>query len=200
MTKERSFVMLKPEVAKRQLVGKIISRLEESGLKLVAMKLVKPTPTMVENHYPSDNEWLISVGNKSIGGYKKLGMDITKEMKTNDPLEIGKIIKGWLIKYVSSSPVVAMVWEGNRAIDIIRKLAGNTEPLSADSGTVRGDFAFDSFEHANRQFRALFNMMHASATTEEAKNEISLWFNQSEIFDYKTGIDLIWKDLLEKIK
>ncbi len=200
MAQERTFVMLKPEVAKRQLVGEIIGRLEKTGLKLVALKMVRPTPEMVAKHYPSDEGWLTRVGHKTINGYAKLGIDLVKEMGTDNPLEIGKTIKNWLVKYISSGPVVAMVWEGNRARDIVRKLAGETEPLSAGPGSIRGAVSFDSFEHANRQFRALFNIIHASETEEEAKNEIALWFGESELQDYKTGTELVWESVMEKMK
>lgn len=200
MKQERTFVMIKPEGVKRQLIGDVIKKLEKTGLKLVAMKLVQATPEMVEKHYPSDEGWLTRVGGKTIKGYEKLGIDLAKEMGTTDPLELGKIIKSWLVKYMSSSPALAMIWEGNRARDIVRKIAGETQPLSAASGALRGDFSIDSFEYANRQFRALFNLIHASETKEEAENEMSLWFNENEIVDYTTGFELVWNDLLEKIK
>ena len=182
---ERTFVMVKPDGVMRGLVGEVISRLERAGLKLVAIKMVKPTPKKVEGFYPSSREWLKSVGEKSMRGYEKLGIDISREMGTKDPVEIGRIIKSWLVKYVSSGPCVAMVWEGNRAIEKVRAIVGFTEPFSAAAGTIRGDFSPDSFENANREFRSLFNIVHASGNEEEARHEIKYWFAREEICEYE---------------
>ena len=195
MAKERTFVMVKPDGVMRGLVGEVISRLERAGLKLVAIKMVWPTKEKVAGFYPSSEEWLRSVGEKSMKGYEKLGIDIAKEMGTSDPVEIGKIIKGWLVKYVSSGPCVAMVWEGNRAIEKVRAIVGFTEPFSAAPGTIRGDLSPDSFEWANREFRSLFNIIHASGNKEEAEHEISYWFSEEEIFSYENAAELVWKKI-----
>ena len=104
------------------------------------------------------------------------------------------------MKYISSGPVVAMVWEGNRARDIIRKVVGLTEPQSAGAGTIRGNLSFDSYEYANRDFRSLFNITHASETEEEAKHEVAYWFTEAEIQDYNTGTDLVMEELKKNIK
>ena len=200
MAKQTSFVMIKPDGVRRQLVGEVVRRLEASSLKMVGMKMVHPKPEQVEKFYPSDEGWLTRVGGKTMKGYEKLGIDIKKEMGTDDPLELGKTIKSWLVKYISSGPVVTMVWEGNRAREIIRKLLGYTEPLSADAGTVRGDLFVDSFEHANREFRSLFNVMHASETEDEAKHEIACWFTQDELVTYKTGAQMVWDDMKKLVK
>ncbi|HDR53595.1 MAG TPA: nucleoside-diphosphate kinase [archaeon] len=200
MAIQRSFVMLKPEAVRRQLVGEIVGRLEKAGLKLMAMKMVTPTAEKVKGFYPTDDDWLTRVGGKTIKGYEKLGIDLEKEMGTKDPLQLGKTIKSWLVKYISSGPVVAMVWEGNRARELIRKMVGNTEPFSAETGTVRGDLSFDSFENANREFRSLFNLIHASETEDEASHEIAYWFTESELQGYKTGTDLVWDELKKSVK
>ena len=189
---ERTFMMIKAEAVMRGLSGEIIKRIESTGLKLVAMKMARPDSKKVEGFYPSDEGWLKTVGNKSITGYKKIGLDIEKEMKTSDPLEIGKIIKSWLIKYISKGPVIAMVWEGNRAAEMGRKIVGFTEPFSAKPGTIRGDMAPDSFELANKDFRSLFNAIHASGNADEAKEEIAYWFNKDEIQNYKNGTEMVW--------
>lgn len=200
MANQRSFVMVKPDGVRRQLVGSVIERLEKTGLKMVAMKMVHPKPEQVEEFYPSDEGWLSRVGGKTMKGYEKLGIDIKKEMGTDDALEIGKTIKSWLVKYISGGPVVAMVWEGNRARDIIRKLVGNTEPQSAAAGTIRGDMFVDSFECANREFRSLFNIVHASETEQEAENEISCWFTKDDFLDYQTGTEMVWEAMKASAK
>jgi len=193
--KERTFVMVKPDGVMRGLVGEVISRLERAGLKLVAIKMVKPDEETVENFYPSSREWLKSVGEKSIKGYEKLGIDIGKELGTRDAAKIGRIIKNWLVKYVSSGPCVAMVWEGNRAIEKVRAIVGFTEPFSASPGTIRGDFSSDSFENANREFRSLFNIVHASGNKEEAEYEISYWFKEDEIVEYENSAEMVWNKI-----
>ncbi len=193
MAVERTFVMVKPDGAMRGLVGEVIARFERAGLKLVGIKMAVPSPEKVEGFYPSSEEWLRSVGEKSKSGYEKLGINIEDEMGTGDPVEIGKTIKSWLVKYISKGPVVAMVWEGNRAAEMGRKLVGFTEPFSAAPGTVRGDYTPDSFELANREFRSLFNMIHASGDADEAKEEIKYWFSPEELVSYKTGTEMVWE-------
>ncbi len=199
MAVQRTFVMVKPDGVKRGLVGEVIRRLEQAGLKLVAIKMVWPTPEKVAGFYPSSEEWFASVGSKTMKGYEKLGIDVKAEFGTNDPVEIGKVIKSWLVKYVSSGPCVAMVWEGNRAIEKVRALVGFTEPFSAAPGTIRGDFSPDSFEYANREFRSLFNIVHASGNEEEARHEISYWFSEEEIFSYKNAAELVWEEMKKKV-
>jgi len=193
---ERTFIMIKPDAVMRGLIGDIIGKFERVGLKLVGMKMARPDEKKVEGFYPSDEGWLGAVGNKSKEGYKKLGMDLAKEMGTDDAVEIGKVIKGWLLKYISAGPVVAMVFEGNRAAEMSRQIVGFTEPFSAVPGTVRGDFSTDSFELANRDFRSLFNVIHASGNAEEAATEIKYWFSDNELFDYQTGTEMV----IEKLK
>ena len=84
-----------------------------------------------------------------------------------------------------SGPIVAMVIEGFHAIDMVRKLAGNTLPVFAEMGTIRGDYSVDSPAIANVEGRAIKNIMHASETPDEAANEIKLWFpDESELHDY----------------
>jgi len=81
-------------------------------------------------------------------------------------------------------PVIAMVLEGIEAVELGRKLVGETEPKKAAPGTIRGDFAHISFEHAAKHDVAVPNVIHASGNTEEANSEIEHWFSESELFDY----------------
>lgn len=87
---------------------------------------------------------------------------------------------------ITMGPVVAMVLEGVEAISIVRKLVGPTEPKAAPPGTIRGDFAHVSYGHADEQKIGVKNVIHASANEKDAKNEIALWFKDSELHDYET--------------
>jgi nucleoside-diphosphate kinase len=182
---ERTFVLIKPDAVQRGLIGEIISRFEKTGLKVVALKMVKPTKEQALKFYPSDEQWLISVANKSLTVYKQLGLDPKKDFATDDPVEIGKIIKDWLADFLASGPCVAMVIEGNRAVEVVRKIVGATRPYEAEPGTIRGDFSTDSPELANILKRPLRNLVHAADSKEVAEKEIKFWFNDNEIINYK---------------
>ena len=180
---ERTFVMVKPDGVERGIIGQVITRLEQRGLKIIAMKMVKPTLEHIDKHYPTDEAWISRLGDKGFNVFKELGLDPKEVMGTDNNLEAGKMVRGWLISYMVEAPVVAMVVEGFHARDMVRKIAGNTLPSKADIGTIRGDFSCDSPASANTEMRAIKNIMHASETVEEAKNEIAHWFSEDEIFD-----------------
>jgi nucleoside-diphosphate kinase len=182
---ERTFVLIKPDAVQRGLIGEIIARFEKTGLKIVALKMVKPTKEQALKFYPSDEQWLISVANKSLTVYKQLGLDPKKDFGTDNPVEIGKIIKDWLADFLASGPCVAMVIEGNRAVEVVRKIVGATRPYEAEPGTIRGDFSTDSPELANILKRPLRNLVHAADSKEVAEKEIKFWFNDNEIISYK---------------
>jgi nucleoside-diphosphate kinase len=182
--KERTFCMVKPDGVKRGLIGEIIGRFEQRGLKVVALRMEKPEHRKVDDHYPKSEEWIRRVGEKTLKTYEKYGYDARAELGTTDPLEIGKQVRGWLIGFMTSAPIVKMVVEGVHAIDMVRKLCGETMPSGADVGTIRGDYSVDSAALANKEKRAVFNIVHASETTEEAEHEISHWFAPDEIQDY----------------
>jgi len=177
--------MIKPDGVQRALVGECLRRFERAGLKLVALKMVKTTKAFVEKHYPVDEKWLRALGDKTINFYKEQGLDISKDMGSTDNLELGKTIKKWLCEFISSGPVVAMAWEGPHAIEQARKLCGNTLPVLAAPGTIRGDFSVDSSYQSNIGKRPIHNLIHASGNKEEAENELALWFKKEEFFEYK---------------
>ena len=81
---------------------------------------------------------------------------------------------GDLIEFITSSPIVAMVFAGEGAIETIRKAMGATDPAKAETGTIRRDFGSD-IQH---------NVVHGSDSTETAEKEIKLFFTGEEIFDY----------------
>lgn len=183
--KERSLVFLKPDGVARGLVGEVISRFERAGLKLVGMKMIWPTPEFLARHYPKDETFLKTIGGKTKEAFASYGLDVKRETGTDDALEIGNQVRGWLIKYVSSGPVVAFVVEGIHAISVVRKLVGDTLPFRAAPGTIRGDFSIDSPTVANLARRPVHNLIHASGSIEEAAFEIPLWFRDQELFDYE---------------
>ena len=181
---ERTFVMIKPDGVQKQIIGEVISRFERCGLKVIALKMFTPTREQMHNHYPQDDVWKSRLGEKTLGTYEKYGVDPKEELGTNDKLEIGEMVRGWVLDYMISAPVVQMIIEGGHAIDLVRKLGGATLPVFADCGTIRGDYSVDSPAIANKEKRAVKNIMHASETPEEAENEIKLWFNENEINTY----------------
>ncbi|MFH0912164.1 MAG: nucleoside-diphosphate kinase [Patescibacteria group bacterium] len=173
---EKTFVMVKPDGIKRGLVGEVIATFERSGLKLAAIKMLQPERGLVEKHYPSADQWLGGVGQHTVDGCAELGMDVIKEFGTADPIEIGKMVKVWLVDFITSGPVVAMIWEGPLAVSNVRRLCGNTLPNKAEAGSIRGKYGLDSAVLANAEKRPVFNLVHASGNVEEAKTEINLWF------------------------
>jgi nucleoside-diphosphate kinase len=188
---ERTLVIIKPDAIQRSLVGEIIKRYEQIGLKLVASKMLVPTPEQVEQHYTLDPEWRRVTGEKTIKGYKDKGLKPPQE----DPLEVTRVILQNLKKYMSSGPVIAMIWQGAHVIKIVRKLTGGTEPLTSDVGTIRGDYVLDSYSMSDADDRAIRNLVHASGSVEEAEKEINHWFKPEEIIGYNLVQDKILYDV-----
>lgn len=183
---QRTFTMVKPDGVLRGLVGEIVLRLEKAGLKVVAMKMLSPTKEQIIAHYPmSDQAWVDRLGDKGLNTFKELELDAKEHLGSDDRSVVGRAVAESLVGYMTSGPVIAMVIEGLQAIEMVRKLAGHTLPSKAAVGTIRGDFSVDTPAVANVQGRALHNLFHASETTEEAANEIALWFKPEEIHSYK---------------
>lgn len=180
---ERTMVIIKPDGPQRSLIGEIIKRYERSGLKLIAMKMLIPTEEMAIKHYyeVGGDAWLEEVGRKARENYEKKGLQ--SPFKTN--MENGQAIMKSNAKYLSSGPVVAMIWQGNQAAALVRKITGGTEPLSSDVGTIRGDFTLDTYQMADFDNRSIRNLIHASGNTEEAEKEIPIWFKEEEVLNYK---------------
>ncbi len=182
---EKTVLIVKPDGVKRGLIGEIISRVEKRGLKIIALEMFQPTREQIDGHYPKDKAWIRRLGEKSLNTYKEHGMDAKEELGTEDPAEIGEKVRKWLIDFLTSGPIVKMVVKGIRAVDMVRKIAGSTMPTGAEMGTIRGDFSVDDAAAANRDKRAVHNIIHASETPEEAEHEIEFWFAPEEIYDYK---------------
>ncbi len=178
---ERTLVIIKPDGVQRTLIGEVIKRYERTGLKLVGIKMLVPTPEMIEKHYTLDPNWRRITGEKTIASYEKKGL----KPPSTDPLEITARILANLKKYMTSGPVIAMVWQGAHAVPVVRKITGGTEPLTSDIGTIRGDFVLDSYQMSDGDGRSVRNLIHASGTVPEAELEIAHWFKPEELTDYR---------------
>jgi len=138
---ERSLVLIKPDAMQRGLVGTIINRIEEVGLKPVAAKMLHMDKELARRHYAIHKD---------------------------------KPFFNSLVNYITSAPIIAIIFEGKNAVEVIRKIMGATDPAKAEAGTIRGDFGLD-IEH---------NTIHGSDSTKTANEEISLFFRGDEIFGY----------------
>jgi nucleoside-diphosphate kinase len=179
---EKTLVLLKPDAVQRGLVGEIINRFEKAGLKMLAAKMVTPSPDLANRHYPTDRrEFIEGMGHKSLETYREAGMNPKAELGTEDAHEIGLKIQGWMVNFITSGPVMAIVLEGQGAIKRVRELAGHTVPAKAEPGTIRGDYSDDTPTLANKEQRPIMNLVHASGDKAEADLEINLWFTPDEL-------------------
>jgi nucleoside-diphosphate kinase len=155
-TIQRSLILFKPDAMERGLVGEILQRFERVGMKIVGMKMIQPTHEDASKHYRED---------------------IAERH--------GEHVRNLMINMLTSSPVIAIVLEGIEAVEVVRKMIGSTEPKSSAPGTIRGDYAHVSFKHANAsETKDLNNLIHGSATLEEAEQEINIWFNPEELLEH----------------
>ena len=154
---EQTFVAIKPDAVQRGLIGKVIQRFEDAGLKIIGMKMVWIDKDFAKQHYTED---------------------IAKRR--------GENVRNWLLDFITQGPVVAMVIEGVEAIELVRKMVGSTEPKSAAPGTIRGDLTHVSFGMADQQSKTIPNVVHASGNKEDAEHEVKLWFGIEELHKYKT--------------
>ena len=191
--KQRTFVMLKPDAVQRSLIGEMIKRIERTGLKLVGLKLAVCDEKRLLEHYAKNDAWYLKKGLGIVDGMKSRGEEITRE-----PIEYGKDIVRALVKFMMVGPVVQMVWEGNEAMVVVKKIAGTTEPSTSDVGTLRGDFTIDSYNLANMDNRAARNLIHITDPAdgvEEANREIAIWFQESELLSYRLLVDEMLYDV-----
>ena len=188
--KEYSYVMIKADGVQRSLVGEITKRFEQANLKMVGTKMFVPDRARATEHYGKDDEWCIEKGQLTIDNLKAAGLPVEK-----DALEYGRAIVDQLLDYITAGPVVAMVWEGHQAVNVIKKLVGGTQPTTSDVGTIRGDFTIDSYELANLQERAVRNLIHCTGESHESEFEVNLWFGKDEIMDYVHVNDVMLYDV-----
>lgn len=187
---ERSFVIVKPDGVQRSLIGEILSRFERTGLKLVSLKMMMLDSDRIWKHYDKDDEWFLKKGERIAADRAAAGLSAEKE-----PIEYGKDIIRALDKYMTSGPVVVMVWEGNSAVAVVTKLVGETAPASSDVGTIRGDLTIDSYEIAAVDDRAVRNLIHCSDTPENAEKEIAMWLSEDEVLKYRLLNEAILYDV-----
>jgi nucleoside-diphosphate kinase len=173
---EKTLVILKPDAVMRGITGEILTRFERAGLKIVAMKMVYADEKLAGTHYMNDEEYLKSIGEKTLKSYEKKGTPLNKTA-----LELGTLIRQWLISYMQMGPVIVLVLEGHNAVAHVRKVVGPTAPADGAPGTIRGDYSIESYTMADKLERPLQNLIHASGAVDEATREISIWFKPEEI-------------------
>ncbi len=177
---ERTLVLMKPDAVDRQLVGRILQRFEDVGLKIVGMKMIQVTKELANKHYLVENFLKGSTVKNTRASYEKRGIKLEK---TDE--QIASDIQGLLVDFLQELPIISFVLEGPHAIEIVRKLLGGTEPRTALPGTIRGDFFMDSYMVADKKGRPIRNLIHASGNAEEAAYEVALWFPEKELFNYQ---------------
>ncbi len=183
---EQTLVLLKPDAIQRSIIGKIITRFEDVGLKIMGMKMAFASEDLAKEHYHLDEAWALSVFQKTKAFYDKE----KKKFPYKDHLDLGTTVQKWNISFLREGPVIALVLQGPHAVEIVRKMIGSTEPRQAAPGTIRGDFALvESYALADAKKRVLRNLIHASNTPENARREIALWFDNKELHAYIKELD-----------
>lgn len=155
---QQTLIIFKPDAIQRGIVGEILTRFERVGLKIVGTKMISPTKDQFFEHYEN-------IG-KMVSRRGQTAFDAT-------------------VNYMLLGPVIAMVLEGIDSVDLVRKMVGTTEPKSANVGTIRGDYSHSSFSYADTVGKSVFNLIHASGNSEEAKQEINYWFSDNELYEYQ---------------
>jgi nucleoside-diphosphate kinase len=188
--KERTFVIVKPDGVQRGLVGEITRRFENTGLKIVGMRMAVLPEDLLWKHYDKDDAWFLKKGTKIAEDRAAAGMSVDKE-----PIEYGKDIIRALVKYMTVSPVVMMALEGNQAVAVVKKLVGETEPATSDVGTIRGDLTIDSYAICAVDDRAVRNLIHCSDEVDNANKELAMWFPETDLYSYRHVQDEILYDV-----
>lgn len=154
---QRTLILFKPDAVQRGIVGKILTRFERVGLKIIGTKMIFPNKEHYHKHYEGIGKMVTRRGEKAFD---------------------------MALEFMTQGPVIAMVLEGVESVELVRKLVGGTEPKSALPGTIRGDYSHMSFGYADEHNVGIPNLIHASGSVEEAKQEIEHWFADHEIYDY----------------
>jgi nucleoside-diphosphate kinase len=159
---ERTLIILKPDALQRGIVGEVLTRFERVGLKIVGCRMLEPDYDHYYHHYENISKMISRRGQEAF--------DVT-------------------LKEMQKGPVIAFVLEGVEAVTLVRKLVGTTEPKAAQPGTIRGDYAHISFEHAGLHSVGMPNVIHASGDVKEAAQEITHWFSADELYNYETAYE-----------
>jgi nucleoside-diphosphate kinase len=176
---ERTLVLIKPDGVKRGLIGAIIKKFETAGLKVVAIKMIKPDAKMAQTHYPEGPQWKDS-WERTKKGYAEKGIPYNETLE-----QMTKRLRSGLLDYITDQPIIALVIEGNEAISCVRKITGATSPERADPSSIRGMYSTDSYTLADNAKRSVKNLIHASDSVKSANAEIAVWFSKKEIVEYK---------------
>jgi nucleoside-diphosphate kinase len=191
IAKEKSLLLIKPDVLQRQIVGEILTRFERKGFKIIALKMLNATKEQVGEHYIDEEGYLTETGEKAKKGAIARGEDVSDW----NSLERGKIIRQRNIDYLTCGPIVAMVLEGFGVITGVRKILGATSPADGDVGTIRDDFSLDTYALADYISRSTRTMLHASDSVESAERELPIWFEEKELCsNYETAAEKIFYD------
>ena len=158
---QKTLVLIKPDGVQRGLIGEVIKRFEQKGLKIIGLKMVWVDKEFAAKHYTEDVA-----------------------------IRRGEKVRKQSIDYITEGPIVAMVVEGVDVINVVRTIIGETEPSKALPGTIRGDFTHHSFHYANGKEMSVKNIIHASANAEDAEKEILLWFSIDELYNYKKADEI----------
>ena len=154
---QRTLILFKPDAVQRGIVGEILTRFERVGLKIIGTKMIFPNKEHYYKHYEGIGKMVTRRGEKAFD---------------------------MALEFMTQGPVIAMVLEGVESVELVRKLVGGTEPKAALPGTIRGDYSHMSFGYADEHNVGIPNLIHASGSVEEAKQEIEHWFADHEIYDY----------------
>ena len=154
---QRTLILFKPDAVQRGIVGEILTRFERVGLKIIGTKMIFPNKEHYHKHYEGIGKMVTRRGEKALD---------------------------MALEFMTQGPVIAMVLEGVESVELVRKLVGGTEPKAALPGTIRGDYSHMSFGYADEHNVGIPNLIHASGSVEEAKQEIEHWFADHEIYDY----------------
>jgi nucleoside-diphosphate kinase len=151
-TVERTLVILKPDAVQRALMGRLLQRFEDAGLKVVGAKMKQMDADFTRRHY----------------------FDLQERF--------GESVYNATATFMQQGPVMALVLEGAEAVANVRRIVGKTFPNESAPGTIRGDFAHTSKAYSEAQHQVVANLVHASGNVEEAKYEAELWFDSGELF------------------
>ncbi|MEI6378588.1 MAG: nucleoside-diphosphate kinase [Candidatus Falkowbacteria bacterium] len=169
---EKTFVLIKTDASgNQQKIKKIIKMLENIKQQIIHRKYVQANREMILRHYDKPKEWYVKNGQRIYVDLIKAGKPTPKT-----PFEYGQEIMERIIKYMTRKPMIALILEGPDAVNLVRLFAGDTEPINARIHTIRFALSDDSYAKANRQQRALHNVIHCSETAEDVEREIAIWF------------------------